>query len=302
MTTETKLPLTREEWLQMRASDITSTEVAALFGCSPYMTKFELWHRKKTRAIVSIEENERMKWGTRLQDSIALGIAEDNRWEVRRMDEYMSDAAARMGASFDFAIEPDGILEIKNVDSMVFKDGWLVSDDNIEAPPHIEIQLQHQLAVSKRSFGVIGALVGGNRVVLIRREADPDIIASIRKAVAGFWESIDGNIEPKPDFERDSEFIASIYKFAEPGKVLDATGDEEIRKMAAEYKALGDAVKTATGGRDAIKAQLLMRMGDAEKVIGDGFSISAGMVGPAKVAYEREGYRLFKINWKKEKK
>ncbi|NDD54352.1 endonuclease, partial [bacterium] len=33
----------REEWLNARKHDVTASEVAALFGISPYMSKYELW-------------------------------------------------------------------------------------------------------------------------------------------------------------------------------------------------------------------------------------------------------------------
>ena len=65
----------KEHWLALRSVDVTSTEVSALFGANQYLTKYELWHRKKAGKVVKIEENNFMKWGTRLQDSIAAGIA-----------------------------------------------------------------------------------------------------------------------------------------------------------------------------------------------------------------------------------
>lgn len=293
-------PKDREHWLKLRAEDITSTECAALFGLSPYQTLFELWHRHRDNLIVEIEENERMKWGTRLQDSIALGVAEDQGWKVRRMDEYIRNPELKMGSSFDFAIEDAGLLEVKNVDSLQFRDGWAVEGDDVEAPPHIEIQVQHQLAVSGRSFAYIAALVGGNRVALIKREPDEKIISEIKKRVASFWFTIAAGEEPKPDFSRDSAFIARLHSYAEPGKILDAHGVEEIADLAAQYRAFGNAKKQAEEQQKAVKAQLLMKIGDAEKVKGEMFTISAGIIGPKHVEYDTAGYRDFRISWKKE--
>lgn len=72
----------KQEWLKKRLDDITSTEVSALFGLSPYSTEFELWHRKKSREVVELASNERMVWGSRLESAIAGGIASDQGWEV----------------------------------------------------------------------------------------------------------------------------------------------------------------------------------------------------------------------------
>lgn len=315
---ETIHPATEEEWLNLRTKDITSSECAALFGCSPYLTAFELWHRKKEGKVVSAEWNQPMIWGTRLQDAIAEGVAKDNGWTVRKMTEYMRDPALRMGSSFDFEINgniveeriiggswgTNGILEIKNVYGMIFKDQWLENDDgSLEAPPHIEIQVQHQLAVSGRAFAIIAALVDGNKVVLIKRTPDQEIINAIKFKVLEFWDSIDKNTPPPPNFQEDSGFISKLYGFAEPGKVLSAHGDAEIESLAAEHKKFLEMENVAKAGKEAMKAKLLMKIGDAEKVVANGFSITAGMVGPTLIeAYERSGFRAFRINWPRGKK
>lgn len=306
---ETIVPENEAAWLELRKKDITSTETAALFGLSPYATAFELWHRKHDNIEVEFKMNERVQWGSRLQDAIAAGVAEDQGWTIRRMTEYIRDPELKMGASFDFSIETHtvpgwpqeekGILEVKNVDSLAFRDGWIVDGDNVEAPPHIEIQVQQQLALTGRTVAFIAALIGGNRVILIKREPDPTVITAIKEKIKGFWASVDAHQEPTPDFARDADFIARLYSYAEPGKVFNA--DDRIAKLAFAYKQAADEVKTAEEKKDAAKAELLTIVGSAEKVIGPTFTISAGMVGPAHVEYDRQGYRLFKISWKKAK-
>ncbi len=327
------IPSSVEAWLELRAQDITSTEASSLFGCSPYMTAFELWHRKAQRAVVAIEENDRMKWGSRLQDSIAAGLAQDHGWTIRKMIEYVRDTEAGLGASFDFCITesqqvgvasgeidttPGAInqlagtplykdidtclLEIKNVDSLIFKGGWLINDDkSIEAPPHIEIQVQHQMLVSGLKRAKIAALVGGNRVVLIERVADEKIMAAIKTKAAEFWLSVKSGIAPAPNFALDAEFIGSLYQYAEPGKVLDANGNEEIAALVGQYQKAAADAKAADTLKKAAKAELLTKIGEAEKVIADTFSISAGLIGPQKYEVEKEGYRDFRVFAKKPK-
>lgn len=326
---ETIHPETEEEWLKLRTKDITSSEVAALFGMSSYITEFELYHRKKEGKVVVQEEEEWTKWGKRLQDTIAAGVAEDQNWKIRKMTEYMRDSELRMGASFDFSIESvqpavkeipngtteithreaslvypnTGLLEIKNVFNMIFKDQWLEDEEgNLEAPPHIELQVQHQLAVSGRSFAYIAALVGGNQLQLIKRLPNEAIIAEMKARVKKFWERVDAGTPPPVDLNRDAGFISSLYGYAEPGTVYDARDMDVFRDLCVKYKELGDAAKEAESQREAIKTRLLMEIGSSEKVLGDGFTISAGVVGPCDIAFTRSGFRLFKVNWKKGKK
>jgi putative phage-type endonuclease len=323
---ETIHPRDEKHWLELRKQDVTSTETAALFGISPYMTAFELYHRKHDNLNVEFEPNERVKWGSRLQDSIAAGIAEDQKWKIRRMTEYIRDTDLRMGASFDFQfnwgerippnrklsdpplgvpecvgeiIQHVGILEIKNVDSLAFRDGWIVDGENVEAPPHIEIQVQQQLALSGFKVAYIGALIGGNRVVLIKREPDAKVIEAIRHRIKEFWDSVAKGIEPKPDFSRDADFIGTLFSYAEPGRVI--TADDKISALATQYRRAADEAKAAEEKKDAARAEILTLIGDAEKVIGPWGTISAGLVGPKHVEYDAKGYRTFRINWKKEK-
>lgn len=290
----------KESWLQARTQDVTSTEVPMLFGLSPYGTEFELFHKKKDKTIDRFEENDRMKWGTRLQDSIALGIAQDNGFLVDRFDGYMRVPEARIGSSFDFFMEPSGILEIKNVDAMIFRDGWIVEDGELTAPHHIELQLQHQLLVKGASVGYIGALVGGNRVSLLQRFPDQDIHTRILEECSRFWKQVDSGQAPTPDFIKDAEFITKLYKQAEPGKIVSA--DLEIDQLARQYKEASAMEKAAKEQKDALKAEMLMKIGDASKVVGEGFSITASTTAESMIeAYTRASFRQFRINWKKEK-
>ncbi len=297
------VPENDKHWHQLRSLDVTSTEVAALFGLSPYMTEFELWHRHRDASVVSIDQTERMVWGNRLQEVIAIGICVDNNWSHRRMPEYMRDPDLKMGASFDFEIKTQqgvGLLETKNVDSLAFRDGWIETDSGIEAPPHIELQVQQQLAVSGMPFDYIGALVGGNKVALIRREPDSAVIDKIKTKIAAHWESIKRDIPPAPDFSRDADFIGKLYGYAEKDRLFDARGDNAIAELAKEYRSYGDDIKAIEEKRAEIKAALLVTMGAAEKLIGDGFSISASMTEPTIVqTYERKGFRNFRCNFKK---
>lgn len=302
MNRETITPLTIKEWLQLRVRDLTSTDISALYGCSPYMTNFELWHRKKKAEVVEIDENERMKWGNRLENAIAKGISEDEGWKIRRMKEYVRLPDTRLGSSFDFAVGKTAILEIKNVDALAYREGWIVDKGNVEAPPHIELQAQHQLLVSGRKTITIGALVGGNKVVLIKREADEKIAQSILRKAAEFWTSIEKNEEPSPQYEIDADYICEMYKYAEPGKVLDATDRKDITDLAAEYSVCGKVQGDARKKQAAIKAMILVAIGDYEKVMGDMFTISAGMVGPVVIEeHERSGFRGFRVSWRKAK-
>lgn len=310
-------PKTRADWLALRATVVTSTESPALFGESPYETHLGLWHNKRNAVIEELEPNERMTWGTRLQDVIARGIGDDYGVKVRKLTAFVTHDSCRMGASFDFEIvglsdtgcrdsvlrdlytaHGPGVLEVKNVDGLVHRQAW----DDDEAPPHIEIQCQHQLECIDRNWSVIGALVGGNRVVTLIRMRDRDVGLGLRQAVDEFWASVAADQPPKPDFLRDAETIRKVYGYSEPGKLLDARTDERITALCAAYTAGTALEKQGKEAKDAARSELLTMIGQAEKVLAAGYTVSAGMLAPVEVAaHTRAGRRDFRVFQKKEK-
>lgn len=299
-------PTDHAHWLALRMQVITSTDVSALFGLSPYMTNYELWHRKKNTEHVIFEESERMKWGNRLESAIAHGIADDMGWYVSPLKEFGVMEDLRAGSSFDFQFTDSdgvtGLLEIKNVDGLVFKGQWITEGNTvIEAPPHIEAQVQHQLMVTGYPVAYIAALIGGNRVALLKRTPQENIIANIKTKITEFWQSIDDNQPPEIDFNRDADFIISLNQSANPETIMDLSSNAHAEELALEYQRLGNELKTIDEKRTAIKAELITIIGENEKAISDKFTISAGVVGPAHVEYDRAGYRNFRIFFKKVK-
>lgn len=302
---------TEAEWLNARACDVSSTEAAALFGLSPYQTPFELFHRKRDATLVEFEDNERMKWGRRLQAPIATGIAEDNGWSILQDGDLCYARhinVAGMGTSFDYIVDAPtfdgpGILEIKNVDGLAFRGSWVDAGEDSEAPAHIELQLQHQLEVLNLSWGCIAALIGGNRPVTIIRERDREVGARIVEKVRDLWRRVKENDPPRPDFTADAEFISRLYGYAEPGKVLDlaATPNERIAALVAEYTEASKTAKYYEDSKDAARAELLTIVGSHERITAPGFTITASMVAPTRVEYDRKGYRGFRVTMKKEK-
>lgn len=301
----------REQWLAARAKDITSTEIAALYGLSPYITEFELFHNKRDNVRTQITENERMTWGNRLEAAIAYGAAEDMGWDISKMDVYMRDAEARIGSSFDYKIvsgdNAPGVLEIKNVDGLMYRKNWI--DDgagNIEAPEHIELQIQHQMEVCGFEWCALVALVGGNEQKVIFRKRDRDIGKDIRAKVAEFWDRVDNNRAPTPDYVADADYIIKqLHSTAEEGMI--AQSDTDLDELIERYAFLSRAITEQTGLRDATKAQILERIGKASKVISPLGTISCGMTkaSPGKLVTPemvgtyigaRDGYRSFRFN------
>jgi putative phage-type endonuclease len=307
-------PKTRTEWLALRHGHVSSTESSALFGMSKYQTAYELAVTKKRDTPDDSEYGGRAEWGRALEEVIAKHVSEKHGIKVRAMNGYASNNG--MGASFDYEIvgtlpmqdspyvklyneHGPGVLEIKNVDWLIFKNEW--TDD--EAPAHIEIQVQHQLECCERSWALIAALVGGNRLHIITRLRDEAVGAAIAKKCQKFWTDLNAGKMPPVTLPEDAELIATMYRYAEPDKLLDVRGkDSEVVALCSEYAAAAERGKAAEAAKQSAKAKLLMLIGDAERVLADGWTVSAGVTAEAEVpAYTRKAFRNLRVTQKKEK-
>lgn len=282
MSIETIKITDRDQWLKERVKDVTSTEVSALYGLSPYKTDFELFHEKRDGLVVEIQDNDRMKWGRNLEPAIAQGVADDQGWKIAKLDVYMRDIDVRMGSSFDYQIvsssDGPGILEIKNVDWLQFQQKWIDhGNENYEAPEHIELQVQHQLEISGFEWAAIAVLVGGNEAKVLHRNRDRGIGADIRAKVTEFWERVKANRPPNPDYSKDAEFIIkSLATQVNAGEILEA--DVELETMIQEYLIHNRIKSDADAKRKEVQAKILKRIDTAAKVITSFGSLACGEV------------------------
>ncbi len=279
MTNAIAYPITdKQSWLENRLLDVTSTEVSALFGLSPYKTKYELYNEKKDKVVINIEDNQRMAWGRRLEDSIAHGCADMMGWKVEQFDLYMSDPDLRMGSSFDYKITSEkelGILEVKNVDRLAFLKSWIEHDDGtVEAPPHIELQLHHQMAVANINWGCICALVGGNELKTVILKRNPKIEEEIKSRIKEFWQLVKSGTPPEIDFNRDSTYIIRNSTAQDD---LGMVADEDVEKIIDQYVTLNRSIKDDEKERDKLKAQIFERSQGASKIISKYGNVNCGM-------------------------
>lgn len=316
MTTDVITFQSEQEWLDLRTKDITSTDVAALFHLSPYKTEFELFHEKRDGVSGSFKASERMRWGNRLEAAIAHGAAEDHGFNIQPLKVYMRDPDLRIGSSFDFEIlHPEhgrGIMEIKNVDSLIYRRNWKDDGDgNIEAPEHIELQVQHQMLVSGYEWCAIVPFVGGNSTRIVFRRADKDIGNAITQRVTDFWLRVEANDAPSADYTRDADVIAQLYSQVHAGEVIDCKDDDVLGNLVEQYQSAKLSQAHFEKMADGFKARILERVKTAEKIISPLGTISLTrtkdtpptVITPEMIGLSyggRTGYRQFKPTWKKE--
>lgn len=300
----------RAHWLELRRKTVGASEIGSVIGVSPWRTRFETWLIKAGQIEEpDLSNNRFVLWGSKLEPVVAETVAEERGWKIRKVHRYLeSERVPGMGATLDrevvgFADQGVGCLEIKTVDRSAFKQ-W----DDEEPPIYYQLQLQHQLAVTERRWGAIGALIGGNELRVWTYERHESAIQRLEREVAVFWASIRENKPPEPDWMADADLIAQMHMEVTKKKVvrvkagLEVIGILEAMHRAADMKRGAEQVMTVQ------RAKLLAMMDDAEAAFFEGedgrlWHVSAPLVPESEVAaYTRKPYRRVTVNLKTEPK
>ncbi len=292
-----------------RAQHVGGSEVSALFGCNPWLTEFELYHRKKggiaTPAFNAIgpdgtPADERIFWGVKLEPAI-IDAAKDRYGYTDRppADPPLTNGKGLGGHPDRRVICPDrgpGIIETKMVD-------WLVRKEWGDEPPlHYLLQGNTYAGLDKVSWFDMLVLVGGNRMERFCFDFRPKLYAEAEKRTAKFWSDIHANHEPKPDYTRDIDPLKQLYS-AQGEEVVDLHGDNRAAIAAAEYLAAAEELKVAQARKDAAQAELIDKMKDAAVGFADGFIVKATLVKatedreamPGEIIKGRKSYRRYSV-------
>jgi predicted phage-related endonuclease len=288
-----------------RIKVVGGSEVSALFGVNPWLTHFELWHLKNGTIQSDFKDNERIEAGRYLEDAIITWACD--RWGYKRTDEplWLTDRERRIGGHIDCRVicpeRGPGILEVKTVDSLQFRD-W-----EGEPPLNYQFQGQTYMGLTGDKWCDIVYLVGGNHLDRFQMEFRPKLYAEIQKRVVAFWQSIKDGTPPKPNYNEDGDTLARLYR-SSTDTTIDLTLDNLAPDACQRYLSLSSQITQLTKERDAAKAELLDKVGENARALIPGFKLwmtdvkgsDDRIAEPGEVIKGRKPYR--KVNVKEVKK
>jgi predicted phage-related endonuclease len=284
---------------KFRGSHVGASECAALFDCSPYVTRFELFHRKAgSIATPDLGDNERVEWGIRLEPAIIAAAADRWGYELEETPRRLTNERGLGGHPDQLASDQrgPGIIEVKTADWLVFKQ-W-----GSEPPEHYLLQAMAYAGLAGRKWCDVVVLVGGNRLERFCYDFRPKIYAEIERRVADFWQSVEANDPPPADYTRDLDTITELYREGTEESV-DLTGDNLAHEAAAAFLFADEAAKAAIAKKDAAKAELLDKLGGASFARLNGFTVKATAVAavperlaePGEIIKGRRAYRRITV-------
>ncbi|QIK80570.1 YqaJ viral recombinase family protein [Lysobacter sp. HDW10] len=262
---ETK-SLDRQQWLDVRKGGIGSSDAAAAVGLCPYKSPLELWMEKTGRAESDPRKpnwDSPMYWGTLLEPLVATAYGEKSGHRVRRVNAVLQHPVFPfMLANIDRDVVgcPDvQILECKTAGefgSRLWKDG---------VPEYVQLQVQHQLAVTGRQAADVAVLLCGQQLEVHRILRDEAMIARLVLLEARFWEHVENDTPPPADgSESSASALRQLYP-RDSGATLDLSENVELSGHFRDYLALRNEAAETEARAECLKQHLQEVIGDSTR-------------------------------------
>ncbi|WP_175895539.1 YqaJ viral recombinase family protein [Burkholderia cepacia] len=256
--------LSRDDWLAVRRTGIGGSDAAAAVGLNPYMSPLELWLDKTGRADGlprpdPADTTSPTYWGTLLEPIVAAVYTQQTGNKVRKVNAVLRHPSIPfMLANIDREVvgaRDVQILECKTAGEFgarLWRDG---------VPEYVQLQVQHQLAVTGKSAAHVAVLLCGQALEVHRIERDNALIGRLVELEAAFWRYVETDTPPLADGSESAD-RALRHLYPGQGGTVDFTDDRHLSSVFADFV----AVRTEIESRQAIEARLKQAI---QQAIGD---------------------------------
>ncbi|WP_420993628.1 YqaJ viral recombinase family protein [Cupriavidus sp. 30B13] len=260
--------LSREDWLAVRKTGIGGSDAAAAVGLNPYQSQLELWLEKTGRdaGLVKpdpMDTTEPVYWGSLLEPIVAAAYTQQTGRRVRKVNAVLRHPTVPyMLANIDREIvgAPDvQILECKTAGEFgarLWREG---------VPEYVQLQVQHQLAVTGKQAADVAVLLCGQKLEVHRIERDDALIGQLMLLEARFWQCVESDTPPPADGSDSADAALRCLYPQDSGQTVDFSGDRPLSATFADLVALRAEIALREGAEARLKQTLQQAMGDASR-------------------------------------
>ncbi|MBR8316091.1 YqaJ viral recombinase family protein [Burkholderia dolosa] len=268
--------LSRDDWLAVRRTGIGGSDAAAAVGLNPYMSALELWLDKTGRAEGlprpdPADTTSPTYWGTLLEPIVAAVYTQQTGNKVRKVNAVLRHPSiAWMLANIDREVvgAPDvQILECKTAGehgTRLWRDG---------VPEYIQLQVQHQLAVTGKTAAHVAVLLCGQALEVHRIERDDALIGWLIELEQRFWRYVESDTPPPADGSESAD-RALRHLYPGNGETIDFSNDRVLSSVFADLVAVRAEIETRQQLEAQFKQTLQQAMGDATRAVFETGSVS----------------------------
>lgn len=269
--------MSREDWLDVRKRGIGASDAAAAIGASPYQSQLELWMTKTGRdgGLPKVDPNDMgspMYWGHILEPIVAEAYARKTGNKVRRVNAVLQHPEhSWMLANLDYAVVGSNdvqILECKTAGqwgSKLWMDG---------VPEYVQLQVQHQLAVTGKASADVCVLLCGQEIQVHRIERDEAVIERLIAHEAAFWDLVTSDTAPEADGSESSGMALQGLYPKDAGYMVDFSESPGLCGDFDELLDVREQVSRLQGREMHLKQRIQESMGEASRGLFPGGGVS----------------------------
>ncbi|KVK77172.1 YqaJ viral recombinase family nuclease [Burkholderia sp. MSMB1498] len=261
--------LSRDDWLAVRRTGIGGSDAAAAVGLSPYISPLELWLEKTGRAdgLPRPDPDDTASptyWGTLLEPIVAAVYTKQTGNRVRRVNAVLRHPSIPfMLANIDREVvgaRDVSILECKTAGEFGAR-LW-----HAGVPEYVQIQVQHQLAVTGKTAAHVAVLLCGQALEVHRIERDDALIGRLVELEARFWRFVESDTPPPPDGSESAD-RALRHLYPGNGGTVDFTDDRSLSSAFADLVAVRAEIESRQTIEAQLKQTIAQAMGDATRAV-----------------------------------
>jgi putative phage-type endonuclease len=271
--------LSREQWLAVRKHGIGSSDAGASVGLNPYKSRLELWLEKTGRdanlpKVDPKDDTTPMFWGSMLEHIVAAQYAKRTGCKVRRINAVLQHPDADknfMLANIDREVigsDEVQILECKTAGmngARLWREG---------VPEYVQLQVQHQLAVTGKRAADVAVLICGQDLQIHRIHRDEALITNLVELERQFWQFVVDDKPPPADGSDSANTALRALYPRDGGTTLDFSADFERSKLFSHLVDAREALTKAETLEAELKQIIQQDMGDATKAVFDGGEVT----------------------------
>lgn len=257
----------RADWLEVRKTGIGGSDAAAAVGLSPYKSPLELWMEKTGRDAAlpkpdSKDTTHPTYWGTFLEPIVAAAYTQQTGNRVRKVNAVLQHPQFPfMIANLDREVVGTPLVQVLECKT-AGEFGAKLWQDGV--PEDVQLQVQHQLAVTGKLAADVAVLICGQRLEVHHIKRDDDLISRLITLEARFWQYVTSDTPPPAD---GSESADRALRLLYPGNTsaVDFSDDRRISITFADLVNLRADIKAREEQAEKLKQVIQQAMGDASE-------------------------------------
>ncbi|KVR84269.1 endonuclease [Burkholderia vietnamiensis] len=262
--------LDREDWLTVRKSGIGGSDAAAAVGLNPYKSMLELWLEKTGRDAELEKPDPKdtthpVYWGTLLEPIVAAAYTQQTGNRVRKVNAVLRHPSVNfMLANIDREVVGCSDVQILECKTAGINGVKLWRDG---VPDYVQLQVQHQLAVTGKHAAHVAVLMCGQQFDVHRIERDDDLIAKLIELEARFWQYVESDTPPPADGSDSADRALRCLFPRDAGSTVDFSDDRNLSATFADLVSVRAEIDTRVEVEAQLKQRIQQSMGEASRAL-----------------------------------